>query len=340
MKNELIDIWNLFIDDVFKYKQLKDLYKKLENKSATYKEAQILSSSLSNYFVMWLSKEYPSDSSKVLEALKDSDISKNFFKEIDDYVYSVQETINKSINIGLSPVKPSLKTKLINEDILATDNYERDIDKYTNALELSANKRVDTIQQLNAKFQNKAGFNITVSRKYDGKGLSDGRTCKWCLERVGNNVPYKQAVSKGMFQRHEGCHCMIEYNNDGNKTRQYSKGNRYSWYKANEINDSVEKLNKESYNKRARYRSNSLSINDKTNHAKQRSKERNIDDRAIEYAKKNAIYVSKIYYNDDGKPTQNYIGFKITTIANPETNEVITTYRTPASIRKKYKKTK
>ena len=29
-------------------------------------------------------------------------------------------------------------------------------------------------------------YGVTVSRIYDGKGLSDGRTCKFCMERVGS----------------------------------------------------------------------------------------------------------------------------------------------------------
>ena len=90
--------------------------------------------------------------------------------------------------------------------------------------------------------------------------------------------------------------------------------------------------------KHLRHNLNTQLFGNKTDHAKQRQSERNIDDRAIEHAKKNAIHISKIYYNDYGEPCKDYIGFKITTIVNPETNVVITTYRTPTSIRKKYKK--
>ena len=236
MNNESKNIWNSFITNVANNKNIKDLYVKLDSGVASYQEAQELSSFLSNYLVSWLAKEYPSDSGKILDALKDTNICKNFFAKIDDYTCSVQKAINESLNIGLNAVKPTLKTKLINdESIVPTDNYVYDLNKYANAVELSANKRIDTIQQANAKFQDDAGFGVTVSRKYDGRGLSDGRTCKWCLERVGSNVPYKQAVSRGMFQRHEGCHCMIEYNNNGAKTRQYSIGGKRSWYQANEF---------------------------------------------------------------------------------------------------------
>ncbi len=33
----------------------------------------------------------------------------------------------------------------------------------------------------------------------------------------------------GMFQRHEGCYCMVEYNNNGAKTYQFFNGGRNSW---------------------------------------------------------------------------------------------------------------
>lgn len=121
---------------------------------------------------------------------------------------------------------------------------------------------------------------------------------------------------------------MIEYNNNGTKTRQYSKGNRYSWYQANEINEKVKNKNETSYNERAKYRLDSQFFGSKTAHAKQRTAERKIDDRSIEYAKKNALKISEIYYDANGKPTQDYIGEKITAIVNPDTGNTVTAYKT------------
>lgn len=33
-----------------------------------------------------------------------------------------------------------------------------------------------------------------------------------------------------MFQRHKGCHCVIKYNNNGNKTYQSGKGGKIFGY--------------------------------------------------------------------------------------------------------------
>ena len=234
MTDELQKAWGLFLENVKNSSKAQKLMKAIRNSSATYIDAQEYSSLLSDLLVQSVSEIYPTNSSDVLKTLKDSYFCKNYFSHIDNYVYSMQKAMNQANNIRLNAVKPSLKTQLVNDDTVYTDNYDLDIKRYKDLVELSGNKRVDTIQQANAKFQDKAGYGITVSRKYDGRGLSDGRTCEWCLERVGSNVPYKQAVSRGMFQRHEGCHCIIEYNNNGEKTRQYSMGSRYSWYKEHE----------------------------------------------------------------------------------------------------------
>ncbi len=229
MSNELQNAWDLFLEKVKSSSKAKKFLKAIEESKASYADAQEYSSLLSGLLMQSVSQIYPTNSEDVLKALKDSTICKNYFGQIDNYTYSMQKTMNKANNMGLNAVKTSLKTQLVSDDVISTDNYKNDISRFTDLVELSGNKRVDTIQQANAKFQDKAGYSVTVSRKYDGRGLSDGRTCKWCLERAKNNVPYKQAISMGMFQRHEGCHCIIEYNNNGAKTYQFFNGGRDSW---------------------------------------------------------------------------------------------------------------
>ena len=227
--NDYKEIWQSFIKSISSHKNLKDLIKKLDSGKATYEEAQKYSSSLANYLVDFLSAENPTNAEQILETLKDRSICKNFFKEIDDYTYSMQKTLNEVNNLGINAVKVTSPRELIDSNVSLSDDYEKDISNLASKVELNANKHVDTVQQANARFQSDANYSITVSRTYDGKGLSDGRTCKWCLSRVGHNVPYNEAYKRGMFQRHEGCHCIIEYNNNGNKTYQTTKGGRNSW---------------------------------------------------------------------------------------------------------------
>ena len=342
MNDEVKKAWNLFLEHVQKNHEVQKLMKAVGNGTATYAEALEYSSLLSKLLVESASEIYPDDSQKVLEMLKNSQYCKNYFNHVDTYLYDLQSSLNKDSGLGMKPVKMIKYNQLLDQSVSSSDDYKADIEKYKSKAELSANKHVDTYQQYNAKTQAKAGYKVTVSRTYDGVGLSDKRACTWCLERAKSNVPYDEAFKNGMFQRHEGCHCVIEYNNNGEKSYQTSKGgyNSFSKEKSKRINSSIEKLNKESYNKRVKFKLKDQLFANKTDHAKQRSKKRNIDDRAIEYAKKNAIHVTEIYYDRNGKPCMNYIGFKITTVVNPETNVVITTYRTPSSMRKKIQKSK
>lgn len=342
MNDEVKKAWNLFLEHVQKSSEVRKLMKAVGSGTATYAEALEYSSLLSKLLVESASEVYPNDSQKVFGMLKNAQYCRNYFKHVDKYLYDLQSSLNKGSGLGMKPVKMIKYNQLLDQSVSSSGDYEADIEKYKSKAELSANKHVDTYQQYNAKTQAKAGYKVTVSRTYDGVGLSDKRACTWCLERAKSNVPYDEAFKNGMFQRHEGCHCIIEYNNNGEKSYQTSKGgiNSFSKEKSKKINSSIERFNNESYNKRAKFKLNDQLFANKTDHAKQRSKERKIDDRAIEYAKRNAIHVTGIYYDEKGKPCINYIGFKITTVVNPKTNVVITTFRTPASVRKKYKKIK
>ncbi len=339
--NDYKEIWQSFVKNISNNKNLKDLIKMLDSGKATYKEAQRYSSSLANYLVDFLSLENPTDAEQVLDTLKNSTICKSFFKEVDEYTYSMQKTLNEINDIGLNAVKVKQPRELINGDTLLSDDYEKDINNLASKVELNANKHIDTVQQANARFQSGVGYGVTVSRTYDGNGLSDGRSCKWCLSRVGHDVPYSEAYKRGMFQRHEGCHCIIEYNNNGTKTYQSSKGGRDSWKNytndSSKNNDIVEKENSERYNN-YKHQLDLQFFGNKTDHAKQRTVERKIDDRSIEYAKKNALKISEIYYDFKGRPTQDYIGEKITVIINPKTGATVTAFRTSSSKRNKYKK--
>ncbi len=99
----------------------------------------------------------------------------------------------------------------------------------------------------------------------------------------------------------------------------------------------LEKENAERYNN-YKHQLDLQFFGNKTDHAKQRTVERKIDDRSIEYAKKNALKISEIYYDFKGRPTQDYIGEKITVIINPKTGATVTAFRTSSSKRNKYKK--
>ncbi len=242
MNDEVKKAWNLFLEHVQKSSEVQKLMKAVGSGIATYAEALEYSSLLSKLLVESASEVYPKDSQKVLEMLKNSQYCKNYFNHVDKYLYDLQSSLNKGSGLGMKPVKMIKYNQLLDQSVSSSDDYKADIEKYKSKAELSANKHVDTYQQYNAKTQAKAGYKVTVSRTYDGVGLSDKRSCAWCLERAKSNVPYDEAFKNGMFQRHEGCHCIIEYNNNGEKSYQTSKGGVKSWKLNEELSQPYKKI--------------------------------------------------------------------------------------------------
>ena len=229
MNDEVKKAWNLFLEHVQKNSEVQKLMKSVGNGTATYAEALEYSSLLSKLLVESASEVYPNDSQKVLGMLKNTQYCRNYFNHVDKYLYDLQSSLNKDSGLGMKPVKMIKYNQLLDQSVSSSDDYKADIEKYKSKAELSANKHVDTYQQYNAKTQAKAGYKVTVSRTYDGVGLSDKRACTWCLEIAKSNVPYDEAFKNGMFQRHEGCHCIIEYNNNGERSYQTKKGGYDSW---------------------------------------------------------------------------------------------------------------
>ena len=78
-------------------------------------------------------------------------------------------------------------------------------------LETAIMKVADDNLKKNADTAENVGMEVTVTRRYDGVGLSGGRECKWCLSRCGEDMPYREAKDKGAFERHPGCGCEIDY---------------------------------------------------------------------------------------------------------------------------------
>lgn len=242
MNDEVKKAWNLFLEHVQKNSEVQKLMKAVGNGTATYAEALEYSSLLSKLLVESASEVYPNDSQKVLGMLKNTQYCRNYFNHVDKYLYDLQSSLNKDSGLGMKPIKMIKYNQLLDQSVSSSDDYKADIEKYKSKAELSANKHVDTYQQYNAKTQTKAGYKVTVSRTYDGVGLSDKRSCKWCLERAKSNVPYDEAFKNGMFQRHEGCHCIIEYNNNGEKSYQTSKGGVKSWKLNEELSQPYKKI--------------------------------------------------------------------------------------------------
>lgn len=229
MNDALQQVWSTFLQLVKNSSKVQSLMKGISNGTASYQSAQEYSSALSNLLVQSASQVFPNDSQSVLNALKDSTICKNYFSHVDQYVYDLQKSTNQNSGLGMNAVKTATRSQIIDATVSSSDDYDADMERFASKAEYSSNSRVDDIERTNAEFQSNAGYKITVSRYYDGVGLSEGRVCEWCLDKCGVDVPYDEAYENGMFARHEGCGCIIEYNNNGEKSYQSSKGGYDSW---------------------------------------------------------------------------------------------------------------
>lgn len=77
---------------------------------------------------------------------------------------------------------------------------------------------------------------------------------------------------------------------------------------------------------------------DKTKHASERATGRSIDDSQIDDAISNPLFKGEVVVDEQGRKSVKYIGTDATVILNPDTKEVITTWKTGSRTKKKYGK--
>ncbi|MBR1979714.1 phage minor head protein [Candidatus Proelusimicrobium excrementi] len=76
----------------------------------------------------------------------------------------------------------------------------------------------------------------------------------------------------------------------------------------------------------------------KTLHALERMTERNISNPEIDNAVKAPLFVGEVTTDEQGRKSQKYIGKDVTVIRNPDTGQVITSWKTSTRLRRKYGK--
>ncbi len=132
---------------------------------------------------------------------------------------------NKNAAAGMR-IKP--QTAVANPYDLNTIAKELDGKKMSaldGELATHACKTVDSTERANMDFAMNSGYEIKVKRTYDGVGLrrktKHAERCSYCLERAGTRTfDNTHAVnSSGIFARHNGCGCTIDYENTSTGTK-------------------------------------------------------------------------------------------------------------------------
>lgn len=145
---------------------------------------------------------------------------------------SVQQAINRRAKVNLAPVDVGVDTDRIYG--LVEHFKDAGLGDASALISNLARSEVDETAKRNAEFQDSSGLEVTVSRYYDDVGVNHGKDeCQWCLDRCGENVPYKEAYQMGMFQRHPGCGCTIEYHTSKGTKRQ-ADWTKNSWIDTSE----------------------------------------------------------------------------------------------------------
>lgn len=77
---------------------------------------------------------------------------------------------------------------------------------------------------------------------------------------------------------------------------------------------------------------------EKTQHASERMQLRDIKDAEIDDALKNPLFKGNVVIDANGRKSIKYIGKDATVVLNPETNKVITSWKTSSRLKKKYER--
>lgn len=145
---------------------------------------------------------------------------------------TIQEEINESAGIGLKAVKPKLTLENVDAivDASASAKTQEALNMaLTEPVKTFTMRVVDNTKKANARLHDKAGLEVKVEREYDGVGLHEGTDgCDWCIQRAGTWT-YDKALANGVFERHEGCGCIIDYTSKkGVRTRGTGKYSGWS----------------------------------------------------------------------------------------------------------------
>lgn len=204
---------------------LKALAKKLQDKKATYIDANRFSIEVGQEISKALGKHISVDSLpegkmhyNIAERILNETLSRNH-ELVSEYTEEVQKQLNEKAQLGLS-----VKVSELNQD-----RIDGLIDKLSDAESFEevewlleepivnfSQSIVDEILKLNVEFHHKAGLHPEVIR------TATSFCCDWCQKKQGR---YKYPnVPDDIYKRHNRCKCTVEYDpKSGRKQNVWNK---------------------------------------------------------------------------------------------------------------------
>lgn len=206
--------------------KIKELYKKIQDGSATYQEAYefaehtgtILAQSFEKHLnssILPEGKMYYNIADRILR-----DTLKENYDLIVNATSQIQKKLNENAGIGIKPIVPGLNQDRIDglvNKISSAENYDDVAWVFDEPVKTFSLSVVDDSIKKNAEFHSKAGLSPKIIRK------SESKCCKWCGNLAGSYT-YPDNVPDDVYRRHENCRCTVDYNpGDGKNQNVHSK---------------------------------------------------------------------------------------------------------------------
>lgn len=192
--------------------RIKELYKKIQNGSATYVEADDFAvevgSILANAFGNNLSSDVLPDGKMYYNIAKAviEPMMINNYDLVSSVAQQVQTNMNKAAGVGIKAIVPKLNQDRVDgiiNGISTADNFDSAKWRLGEPIVIfSQSIIIDSIRE-NAKFQYDAGLGPKIVRQ------STGKCCDWCNQVVGS-YEYPD-VPKDVYKRHDYCRCKVDY---------------------------------------------------------------------------------------------------------------------------------
>ena len=194
---------------------ISNLYKKVRDGTATYKEANEFAIEIGDILagafkrnlssnVLPNGRMYYNIAQRIIEPTM-----KNNYDLITDVTNQVQTSLNKASKIGIKAIKPELNQDRIHgimNKVADAEVYDDVAWVLDEPIVNFSQSIVDDSIKANAEFQYGSGMSPKIVR------TSTGKCCDWCNEIVGV-YDYEKVRDTGnkVFRRHRFCRCMVEY---------------------------------------------------------------------------------------------------------------------------------
>lgn len=209
-----------FNDGFRKSEKLKALQVLIDNKEATYKQANEyaieVGNLLSDVFKKHISSSTLPDGKmyfNIAERILNPTLENNY-NLVTKITKEIQEELNRQAGLGINVSVPKVRQNKI-KGIVDRVSSEEHFDDVAWILEEPVinftHNAVNDLLEENANFQAKAGLKPKIVRTLVGGA------CDWCVALAGTYV-YPD-VPREVYRRHERCRCTVEYIAEGVKPK-------------------------------------------------------------------------------------------------------------------------